>query len=306
MKYHKLLVPALLLLITLSSCNRIKKMFGGKTFSEYIVEANNNTTEKDKEAINEYNYSVLLADSVLDYFNSNDSTALGRCVEKMKNKRNDATGHVKDDYLNDLFEKSFLKIDKDLDKYGVPQEIVYPISIREDCNLIKINENGIIFRDDWTDWFQFYNVGCDKSGRLYRVIQRCWGKKASKVGVPDSVTIISDNDGTYHLSPSLSEIYKRAMKKSAKVKNVEQEPFIEEMETEEDRNYMDLCDEVEKEYMEHPENFVIVSTDIDGFSFYISKNGNEYNFASEAYGISELEDEGVYALFNEQKFVKRK
>lgn len=280
-------------------------MFGGKTFSEYIVEANNNTTENDKEAINEYNYSVLLADSVLDYFNLNDSIALGRCVEKMKNKRNDATGHVKDDYLNDLFEKNFLKIDKYLDKYGVPQEIVYPISIREDCNLIKINENGIIFRNNWT-WFQFYNVGCDKSGRLYRVIQRCWGKKVSKVGVPDSVIIISDNDGTYHLAPSLSEFYKRAVKKSAKVKNDEQEPFIKEMETEEDRIYMDLCDKVEKEYREHPENFVIVSTDIDGFSFYISKNGNEYNFASEAYGISELEDEGVYALFHEQKFVKRK
>lgn len=62
-------------------------MFGGETFSEYIVEANNNTTEKDKEAINEYNYSVLLADSVLDYFNSNDSIALGRCVEKNEEQK---------------------------------------------------------------------------------------------------------------------------------------------------------------------------------------------------------------------------
>lgn len=61
----------------------------------------------------------------------------------MKNKRNDATGHVKDDYLNDLFEKNFLKIDKDLDKYGVPQEIVYPISIREDCNLIKSTRTAL-------------------------------------------------------------------------------------------------------------------------------------------------------------------
>ena len=70
MKYNKLFILTLLFLITLPSCNRIKRIIGSETFYEYIIEANNNTTEKDKEAINEYNYSVLLADSVLNYFNS--------------------------------------------------------------------------------------------------------------------------------------------------------------------------------------------------------------------------------------------
>lgn len=278
-------------------------MLGDNVFSRYRVEADNNTTEKDKEAINEYNYSVLLADSILCYFNSNDSIALGKCVEKFKDKRKDAIKHVTDDYLKDLFEKNFLEIDTDLDNYRVPQEIIFPISIKDYW----------LYRD-FLENCKYYNIGCDKSGRLYRQIHRCWKKDATRVGVPDSVTTIRDNEGTYHLRPPVSMRNKNYILKNEEQANIilteDNDNFeaydVDDIETEEDRKYEELCNKVEKEYRSDPEKFIDVSTYIDGYAFYTDKDGFEYNFGTEGVGWYVLEEEGVYALFNEQKFVKRK
>ena len=75
---------------------------------------------------------------------------------------------------------------------------------------------------------------------------------------------------------------------------------------EQDQKYLLRCNKIEREYQKHPERFADVSSYENDFSYYISSDGMEYNFASEAYGICLLESEGVYMLFNEQKFVKRK
>ena len=73
-----------------------------------------------------------------------------------------------------------------------------------------------------------------------------------------------------------------------------------------DEAYIQLCNKMEKKYQKHPERFNDVSLYDGDFPYYISNDGFGYNFASEAYNISLLEKEGVYMLFNEQKFVKRK
>lgn len=73
-----------------------------------------------------------------------------------------------------------------------------------------------------------------------------------------------------------------------------------------DEAYIQLCNKMEKKYQKHPERFNDVSLYDGDFPYYISDDGFGYNFASEAYNISLLEKEGVYMLFNEQKFVKRK
>ena len=74
----------------------------------------------------------------------------------------------------------------------------------------------------------------------------------------------------------------------------------------EDEAYILRCNKMEKKYQKHPNRFVDVSMKDGDFAYYISDDGFEYNFASEAYNISILEKEGVYMLFNERKFVKRK
>ena len=73
-----------------------------------------------------------------------------------------------------------------------------------------------------------------------------------------------------------------------------------------DEAYIQLCNKMEKKYQKHPERFNDVSLYDGDFPYYISDDGFGYNFASEACNISLLEKEGVYMLFNEQKFVKRK
>lgn len=83
--------------------------------------------------------------------------------------------------------------------------------------------------------------------------------------------------------------------------------FISENASEkQDEAYIQLCNKMEKKYQKHPERFNDVSLYDGDFPYYISDDGFGYNFASEAYNISLLEKEGVYMLFNEQKFVKRK
>ena len=75
---------------------------------------------------------------------------------------------------------------------------------------------------------------------------------------------------------------------------------------EQDQKYLLRCNKIEKEYQKHPECFVDVSSYDGDFTYYVSSDGFEYNFASEAYNVCLLEKEGVFMLFNKQKFVKRK
>ena len=75
---------------------------------------------------------------------------------------------------------------------------------------------------------------------------------------------------------------------------------------EQDSQYMLRCNKIENEFRKRPERFIDVSSYDGDFPYYISNDGFEYDFASEAYNICFLEKEGVYMLFNEQKFVKRK
>ena len=74
----------------------------------------------------------------------------------------------------------------------------------------------------------------------------------------------------------------------------------------EDEAYILRCNKMEKKYQKHPNRFVDVSMKDGDFAYYISNDGFEYDFASEVYNICLLEKEGVYMLFNERKFVKRK
>ena len=75
---------------------------------------------------------------------------------------------------------------------------------------------------------------------------------------------------------------------------------------EQDKTYIVRCNKIEKEYAKHPERFVDVSLRDGDFPYYVSRDGFAYDFASESYLVSLLEEEDVYMLFNEQRFVKRK
>lgn len=189
----------LLILVLLTSCHRVKQMFGNSIYDEYKIEADNNTTEFDKECINEYNYSLSLADSLSIYFKSKDTCAFVNCIRRLNKKRYSAS-HVHDNHMEDLFNKNFVEIDKRLTKDGIPEEITYPISLKDKCGYIKII-NGKISVDDIKS-LTFKNIGCDSSGRLYHTLGRCWNKEETKVGVPETRKYITDNDGTYQIISS--------------------------------------------------------------------------------------------------------
>lgn len=188
-----------LIVVLLTSCKQVKEMFGNSIYDEYKVDADNNTTEYDKECINEYNYSLLLADSLSIYFESKDTCAFVNCIRRLKQKRYSAR-HVYDNHLEDLFNKNFLEIDDQLTKDGLPEEITYPISLKDECGYIKII-NGKISVDDIKS-LTFKNIGCDSEGRLYRTLGRCWDKEETKVGVPETRKHITDKDGTYQIVSS--------------------------------------------------------------------------------------------------------
>lgn len=75
---------------------------------------------------------------------------------------------------------------------------------------------------------------------------------------------------------------------------------------EQDMAYIERCNKIEKEYAKHPERFVDVSLRDGDFPYYVSRDGFAYDFAGESFLVSLLEEEGVYMLFSEQRFVKRK
>ena len=76
---------------------------------------------------------------------------------------------------------------------------------------------------------------------------------------------------------------------------------------EKDRAYDAKCDEIAKDYKLHPEAYEDVTLISDGvIHYYIDKSGYEWVYESEDWGIHVLEDEGVYMIFDELKFVRKK
>lgn len=76
---------------------------------------------------------------------------------------------------------------------------------------------------------------------------------------------------------------------------------------EKDRAYDAKCNEIAIDYKQHPEAYEDVTLISDGvIHYYIDKSGYEWVYESEALGIHVLEDEGVYMIFDELKFVRKK
>lgn len=70
--------------------------------------------------------------------------------------------------------------------------------------------------------------------------------------------------------------------------------------------YVAKCDEIAKDYKLHPESYEDVTLISNGVHYYIDKSGCEWVYESEGLGIHVLEDEGVYMIFDELKFVRKK
>lgn len=70
--------------------------------------------------------------------------------------------------------------------------------------------------------------------------------------------------------------------------------------------YFDKCDEIAKDYKLHPENYQDVTIVKDAMHYYIDKTGCAWCHQSEGLGCYVLEYEGVYMIFDELKFVKKK
>ena len=76
---------------------------------------------------------------------------------------------------------------------------------------------------------------------------------------------------------------------------------------EKDRAYDAKCNEIAIDYKQHPEAYEDVTLISNGVvHYYIDKSGYEWVYASEGLGIHVLEDEGVYMIFDELKFVRKK
>ncbi len=75
---------------------------------------------------------------------------------------------------------------------------------------------------------------------------------------------------------------------------------------EKDSIYDAKCEEIAKDYKRHPENYQDVTMDPDGGPHYIDKSGNDWVCESESIGYHVLEDEGVYWIVDEMKFIRRK
>lgn len=76
---------------------------------------------------------------------------------------------------------------------------------------------------------------------------------------------------------------------------------------EKDEAYEAKCEEVAKDYKLHPENYedVTVVRD-DVVHSYTDKNGFEWLYETEGGGYHVLENEGVYMIFDEYKFIRKK
>ena len=78
-------------------------------------------------------------------------------------------------------------------------------------------------------------------------------------------------------------------------------------EVEKTEAYFAKCNEIAKDYKLHPENYQNVTIVKEGIlPYYIDKTGCAWYHHSEGLGSYVLEDEGVYMIFDEEKFVKKK
>lgn len=77
---------------------------------------------------------------------------------------------------------------------------------------------------------------------------------------------------------------------------------------EKDYDYETKCEEIAKDYKLHPENYEDVTfVTPDGLGhYYVDKEGFDWTFETEGLPYSKLEAEGVYMIFDELKFVRRK
>ena len=77
-------------------------------------------------------------------------------------------------------------------------------------------------------------------------------------------------------------------------------------EVEKTEAYFAKCDEIAKDYKLHPEKYQDVTIVKEGMHYYRDKTGCEWYHQSEVLGCYVLEKEGVYMIFDELKFVKKK
>jgi hypothetical protein len=81
-------------------------------------------------------------------------------------------------------------------------------------------------------------------------------------------------------------------------------------EVEKTEAYFAKCDEIAKDYKLHPEKYqdvtIVKKDDNYNMHYYIDKTGCTWYHQSEGLGCYVLEDEGVYMVFDEFKFVKKK
>ena len=214
----------------------------------------------------------------------------------------------------------------EIDGKQVPVNCNVLIEIEEVCKQHKYNYDEILkFNIQKEKRLNFWYVLWDKSNYNQRNL-RCkdfQGLKSQLTGALNNCHEIKGLKDTHNIEV---EVYERTLQCNfseevilphifeinlneygVKTKLNYQTCFISENAFEkQDEAYIQLCNKMEKKYQKHPERFNDVSLYDGDFPYYISDDGFGYNFASEAYNISLLEKEGVYMLFNEQKFVKRK
>lgn len=157
----KILLLVIIMFAT-QSCSKLTKWIDGSDFDKYLIEADNNSTEQDKESINYYNYVVGLCDTLYFYSQKGDTANMAKCIKEMYHSRFEAELHDNPQLRNKML-NNYDAMNLQLDKLGVPREVKR-----------LMNPEDYIFGTGYikAETFKASNLGVDAKGNLYTYIRR--------------------------------------------------------------------------------------------------------------------------------------
>lgn len=160
------------------------------------IEIENSYTDYDKDHVNDFNYFVDVADSIIYYSNNNDFRNMGLLFDDLVKHKSRATywGTHTNSTLKDLIDTNILKVEQSLSESCVPEEVTYRINFRE---VYVEPQNGVITREGYnpSNPFDLYNLSIDKEGYVVRTVRRD-NKKIERKPLRE-VEIVKDLSGEY-------------------------------------------------------------------------------------------------------------
>ena len=158
------IITCLLLAFSFLSCTKLFKFINGTNIDKYKIEADNNSTDSDKQAINNYNYVIDLYDSLSS---QSDTLRMIKFMDDIHyaklNVHSNDNPILKQKILN-----NYNEINAKLDKMGIPRELkVYRKNLLNDMKHWSYSNNHI-YRGE----FLSNGIGVDENGAVYSYVRR--------------------------------------------------------------------------------------------------------------------------------------